>query len=196
MNALTILQALDARLTTEVDLTLYGRAAIQLGFATPPADALLSLDVDAILWEGQAERLLQAGNFWEAIDGANQALAPTGLYISHLFTEDQVILRPDWRARRQAIGIAFSMLRVFRLADMDLLLSKLMRADPQDLQDALFIARAAGLTAGQIQEGLAAARVPAIPEVTEQFQQATQHFWAAWELEPAAGSLAKSAPAH
>ncbi len=50
MNALIILKELDARLNMPVELTLYGRAAIQLGYPNPPKDALSSLDVDAVFF--------------------------------------------------------------------------------------------------------------------------------------------------
>ena len=79
-NAERILAELDQRLEASVDLTLYGRAALSLGFESPPAEFAQSMDVDAVLALGQA------------------------------------------------------------------LLSKLMRDDPHDRADALFIARRAGIT--------------------------------------------------
>ncbi len=62
-NAEKILTALDRKLTASVELTLYGRAALFLGFEHPPAEYALSRDVDAVLWKGQAEMLLEILNF-------------------------------------------------------------------------------------------------------------------------------------
>ncbi len=84
MNAQVILTELDQRLDVAVELTLYGRAAIQLGFPKPPADTFLSLDVDAVLWIGQAEELNETTNFWEAVEQVNQSLGDQGLYISQI----------------------------------------------------------------------------------------------------------------
>ena len=176
MNAQTILEELNRRLDVPVELTLYGRAAIQLGFAHPPADALLSLDVDAVLWIGQAEELNEKTNFWEAIDQVNEKLGNRGLYISHFFTEDMVVLRPDWRDKRKKIERPWEKLRLYRLADVDLLLSKLMRDDPQDQQDARFIAREAHLSKADVEAALQAARIPEVPELVEQFARASRRF--------------------
>lgn len=53
-NAKRILACLDRKLNAHIDLTLYGRAAIVLGFECPPDEYALSRDVDAVLWKGQA----------------------------------------------------------------------------------------------------------------------------------------------
>lgn len=174
MNAQIILDELNARLDVPVELTLYGRAAIQLGFPNPPKDTLLSLDVDAVFWLGQAEQLNEKTNFWEAIEQVNHVLSSRGLYISHFFTEDMVILRPNWREERKKIQGAWSNLALYRLSDLDLLLSKLMRDDPQDQQDAQFIIEAASLNRAAVENALQKARIPDIAEVREQFQLASQ----------------------
>ncbi len=173
MNALTILRALDERVDTSVELTLYGRAAIQLGYRNPPEDVLLSLDVDAVFWIGQAEQLNEQTNFWEAVEEVNRRLSNDGLYISHFFTEDMVVLRACWKEARKVIDAKFSRLKLYRLSDIDLLLSKLMRDDPQDLQDALFIARSARMTSNDIRQAMQDARLPPVPEIEEQFQAAS-----------------------
>ncbi|MBI5527730.1 MAG: hypothetical protein HY897_15475 [Deltaproteobacteria bacterium] len=173
-NAERILAALDGRLNTKVELTLYGRAAMLLGFANPQPEYALSHDVDAVLWLGQAEELARATNFWEAVEKTNEELAPRGMYVSHFFAEDQVILRPSWCEHRQPIGGDWRRLSLFRLGDLDLLLSKLMRDDPIDRQDALFIVARAGLGRAAIEEALRQARVPGIPELHEQFSIASR----------------------
>lgn len=175
MNALTILRALDDRLESTVELTLYGRAALQLGFQSPPPEALLSRDVDAVFGLGEAEELAEKTDFWEAVDVVNRDLEDRNLYVSHFFAEDQVVMRPSWKRERIALSYPFNKLRLFRLADLDLLLTKLMRHDPQDHKDALFIARSARLDRATIEKAISEARIPPVPEIQEQFTLATDH---------------------
>ena len=172
-NAERLLRALDAQLQDGVELTLYGRAALALGFPNAPSDFALSRDVDAVLALGQAEALLATTNFWAAVQTTNDDLADEDLYISHFFTEDQVILLPDWQINRVQLDGEWIRLRLYRLGNLDLLLSKLMRDDPLDMGDARFIASAAGLSRGQVEEAIRRARVPDSPEIREQFALAS-----------------------
>ncbi len=119
-NAEMILTALDRKLNSRIELTLYGRAALSLGFESPSKEYALSKDVDAVLWKGQAEMLLETTNFWEAVNTVNQELADQELYISHFFEETQVILRPNWRKQRVKIHRDWNNLIPFRLGDIDL----------------------------------------------------------------------------
>jgi hypothetical protein len=175
-NAERILHALDSRLNAPVELTLYGRAALQLGFENPPVEFAKSRDVDAVLWLGQAEELAASTNFWEAIDQVNEQFAEQELFISHLFTEDQVILRPNWRNHCVAVRGVWNRLRLTRLGDLDLLLSKLMRDDALDQADARFIAERARLTRLQVESAIRDARVPDVPEIRDQFARSAQRF--------------------
>lgn len=175
-NAEIILTSLDRKLATRVELTLYGRAALSLGFDNPPQEFALSRDVDAVLWMGQAEMLLETSNFWEAVNEVNEALTDQELYISHFFEEEQVILRPDWRNQRINITHSWNHLTLYRLGDIDLLLSKLMRDDPIDHQDALFIYQQGRLDVTTVIQALHDARVPDIPEIQEQFMLASRRF--------------------
>src|SRR5262245_50892009 len=102
-NAQRILAALDHRLNSRIELTLYGRAALHLGFPNPPDEFALSLDIDAVFWVGQAQELADHSNFWEAVEETNRELAAQELYASHFFEETQVILRPTWRQARVQI---------------------------------------------------------------------------------------------
>ncbi|MES2705414.1 MAG: hypothetical protein V4726_02315 [Verrucomicrobiota bacterium] len=183
-NAHRILSTLDALLDSSVDLTLYGRAALHLGLPNAPAEVAYSRDVDAVLWLGQAETLAETTNFWEALEKTNEALASDGLYISHLFEESQVILRPEWRRERARVAGTWVHLEIFRLADPDLLLSKLMRDDPQDLRDALTIASAAPMTLAEIETAMERAVVPSLAEIEEQFEICRRKFWTAWNQRP------------
>jgi len=165
-----ILNLLDSLLKSPAEIVLYGRAALLLGFDKPPLEFALSRDVDVVLHTGQAEALLEKGDFWQAVELVNELLADKGLYIAHFFTEDQVVLRPDWRKLRERINGPWSNLKVFRLADIDLLLSKLMRYDPIDIKDALFIISRANLSLKDVTYAIKAARVPDIPEIKEQVE--------------------------
>jgi hypothetical protein len=175
-NAELILHALDELLDAPAELTLYGRAALQLGFANPPAEYARSRDVDVVLWFGQAEMLLNAGNFWNAVEAVNARFADQELYVSHFFEEDQVVLRPDWRRHRVAIAGNWRQVSLFRLGDLDLLLTKLMRNDPIDRQDADFIIARGRLTSEAIRQALREARVPDVPEIREQFELCSRRF--------------------
>lgn len=169
-NAEKLLAAVDERLSGSVELTLYGRAALHLGFHPQETDYALSRDVDAVLWLGQAEQLVKSTNFWDVINEVNALFADQELYISHFFEESQVVLTSDWMSKRVPIHGPWIRLRVYRLGNEDLFLSKLMRDDPIDRSDAAFIVKAAALTQDQIRRSIMAARVPAVPEIEEQFK--------------------------
>src|SRR5437879_5444196 len=95
-NAEIITRTLDDLLDHEASLVLYGRAAVALGFNDPPEEAGKSLDVDVILRVSQAAELDSDDQFWNAQEQANILLNKRGLYMTHLFTEEQVFLRADW----------------------------------------------------------------------------------------------------
>ncbi len=168
-NPERILAALDAGLDGAVELTLYGRAALLLGFENPPPEYALSRDVDAVMWMGQAEELARRTNFWDVIATVNRQFRDQELYISHFFEEDQVVLTPDWRSHRIPIPGTRMRLTLYRLGDVDLFLSKLMRDDPIDAADARFIVRRAGFSKEAIRRAIDSARVPQIAEIEEQF---------------------------
>jgi hypothetical protein len=183
-NVTRILDLLDAKLTSPVELTLYGRAALHLGFPDPLADYALTHDVDAVLWIGQAEALDENTNFWQAVEAVNEELSDQELYISHFFSEDQVILRPDWQEDRVRIRGEWQLLALYRLGNLDLLLSKLMRDDPIDQSDARFIVSRAGLKEAGIRAALKAARVPDSEEIREQFALASERLLASLQQKP------------
>lgn len=169
-NAEQILQALDEQLTGPVDLTLYGRAALQLGFTPARPEFAYSLDVDVVLWMGQADELLVHSNLWEAVERVNHQLAQSRLYISHFFEENQVILTKAWRANRIPLDGPWEKLRLHRLANEDLFLSKCMRADPLDLADARYIWRQSGWSRDDVRRIFLKAQVPDIPELAAEFE--------------------------
>jgi hypothetical protein len=69
------------------------------------------------------------------------------------------------------------------LGDVDLLLTKLMRDDPADREDALFIVQRAGLSAEEVQNALNLARIPRVPEIREQVELATRKLMEALRAE-------------
>jgi len=95
-NPAEVLLTLDRELDHHVSLVLYWRAALCLGFENAPLDFYATLDVDAIISFAQLPELMEDFRFWDALDRTNHALQPKGLYLTHLFSEDQVFLRPEW----------------------------------------------------------------------------------------------------
>jgi hypothetical protein len=175
-NAERLLAAVDERLTGKVELTLYGRAALHLGFPNPPKDYALSRDVNAVLWIGQAEELAEHTNFWEVIEEVNVLFADQELYISHFFEESQVILTQEWRMKRVPVKGPWMNLDLFRLGNEDLFLSKLMRDDPIDRMDAQFIIESGRLTPEQVYDAIKSARIPTVPEIAMQFERCSRRF--------------------
>lgn len=76
-NAERILRSLDAHLDHPLELTIYGRAAIALGFDTPPSDSERSIDVDAIIPMSQLHNLINDVGFWNSIEQVNRELRLT-----------------------------------------------------------------------------------------------------------------------
>src|SRR5437879_2341734 len=142
-NASLILSTLDGHTSHPVRLVLYGRAALQLGFTAPPPEVAESKDVDAIIPLADLEILSADERFWAAQEATNNDLRPKGLYITHLFRADQVILRRDWERHLVPITLPpMRWLRLFRPATLDLILTKMMRGvDPQDMADIAFMLR-------------------------------------------------------
>ncbi len=95
-NASLILQTLDDHLDHSVRLVLYGRAALQIGFAEPPQGVAQSKDVDCIIPATDLDALTADEGFWNAQEATNLKLRPLGLYITHLFRTDEVFLRQNW----------------------------------------------------------------------------------------------------
>jgi hypothetical protein len=95
-NPTLILRAVDGRLDHDVRLVIYWRAALFLGFSSPPPEAGGTQDVDAIISIRQEGELSKDLAFWNAVEGANADLADRGLYMTHLFSEREIFLRLDW----------------------------------------------------------------------------------------------------
>ena len=168
-NPLRILKTLDRHLTRANEITLFGRAALALGFANSPARFATSHDVDAILPLSWLEAKDQNLDFWEAQQKTNAELESEGLYITHLFREFEVILRPIWLTYRVRVGVALSKLTVWRPAVLDLVLTKMARGDENDMDDIRFLLRQEKISGHDLQAAFAHARVPDVAEIRELF---------------------------
>lgn len=171
-NPLRILQTLDRHLTRATEITLFGRAALALGYEDSPPEFAASQDVDAILplaWLGAEDQNI---DFWEAQAKTNAELQPEGLYITHLFREEQVILTPDWLDHRVRIPLELRNVVVFRPSTLDLILTKMARGDENDMADIRFLLSHEQLTLERLKEAFARARLPDMPEIRGLFQAA------------------------
>ena len=107
-----------------------------------------------------------------AIEKTNDELKSSGLYITHLFTESQVILSPSWLDQIEPIKfLGLQYLQPFRPSVSDLILTKMMRIDPQDRSDIEFLLSHLDLSTRQIEELIATARVPEITEIKVAFEK-------------------------
>lgn len=171
-NPLRILRAVDQHLVSPTEITLFGRAALALGYSPAPAHFHNTKDVDGILPLSWLEPSHGHDDFWQAIERANAELEPEGLYLTHLFREVDVILQPDWFSRRTQLDLNLEKLSVFRPATIDLILTKMARADEDDLQDIEFLMRVGAVTSEQLEKAMAHARIPDLLEIQELFSRA------------------------
>jgi hypothetical protein len=172
-NPLHILQTLDRHLDHQVELTLYGRAALALGFPAHESRHETTQDVDAIIPLSQLDDLRADEQFWNARDTTNAELETHGLFLTHLFTETDVFLRPDWLSCRVPIVDSFTHLKLLRPAVLDLVLTKMMRgADPEDLADIEFLLGHEPKTDAELRAAFARARLPDIQELRDAFRAA------------------------
>ena len=180
LNAERILTTLDGQLDHAVSLVLYGRAAIALGFANPPPETAASLDVDVIMRGSQMALIDEDTQFWQAHRATNEALRDPGLYMTHLFMEDQVFLRRSWEQHLVPIARPpMRWLQLSRPATVDLVLTKMMRGDDaQDMADVAFLIAHDRLTRADLEAAFAEAVLPDIPELHDAFVRARPHILA------------------
>ncbi len=173
-NPSEILSTLDKELSETASLVLYGRAAICLGFEGIDEAHRATQDVDAILRIGQFEEFDADREFWYAVERTNQLLEPRGLYITHLFPEDLVFLRPDWHEHiLPVLRPPTRHLKLFRPHTIDLILTKMMRGDdPQDMEDIAFMVRHDGITREEMEPAFANVRMPDVVELHDAFARA------------------------
>jgi hypothetical protein len=171
-NPLRILKALDGFLKTPFELIVFGRSALALGYPDPPSDFLVTMDVDAILPSKDLQAIEANDDFWEAQDAVNEIFADAGLYFTHLFEEKQVILSPGWYNAIVSLDVfGFERLRLNRPSTHDLILTKMMRVDPQDREDIKFLIRQSDFATTGFSECLLEAICPDIPEIQDAFKK-------------------------
>lgn len=128
------------------------------------------MDVDAILPEVHMSAIEADDSFWNAIEKTNDQLQSTGLYLTHLFTDAQVIIQPDWLNNLSPIYLpSLQFLKLLRPSTEDLILTKMMRVDPQDRSDILFLLSTLKLGMEDLEILVQNARVPAILEIQQAF---------------------------
>lgn len=173
-NPLRILQALDGYLKSPFELIVYGRSALALGYPNPPDDFLVTLDVDAILPSKDLQAIEANDDFWDAQDKVNELFVDSGLYFTHLFEEKQVILSADWLKHLVPMQpFRFKSLRLYRPSTHDLILTKMMRVDPQDREDVQFLMQQADFSLSTFRTALPSVRCPDVPEIKEAFAKNT-----------------------
>ncbi len=172
-NPLKILRSLDKNLSHPIKLLIYGKAAIALGFPTPPGDAGTTMDVDAILPMSELDAILQDEKFWDALDKTNRELESDGLYMTHLFQEDQVILSSNWSENTVPIELGLNHIQLRRPAVIDLVLTKMMRGnDPKDLEDVRFLIATGKIKPNELRQAFETAILPDVWEIREAFMEA------------------------
>ncbi len=72
-------------------MTLFGRAALALGYGESPVQFHNTQDVDGILPMAWLEPPEAQEDFWQAVQRANAELESDGLYLTHLFREIDVL---------------------------------------------------------------------------------------------------------
>ena len=176
-NAEIIATTLDGLLDHEVRLIIYGRAALALGFDNVPESVGKSLDLDVILPFSEAARIEADDQFWAAQQQLNKSLQSSGLYLTHIFQEDQVFLRPDWEKHtKPVLRPSTRWLKLFRPDTVDLILTKMMRGDDaQDMEDIQFLVESESLTLEVLEPAFASVRIPDVEELQEAFQRALLH---------------------
>ncbi len=164
-NPQEILKVLDRRLDHRVEITLYGRSALALGYPNHWPIHEATRDVDSIISVEQLAALREDEGFWDAKEATNQELEAHGLYMVHLFTELDVVIQPDWMQRRINIPAQFQHLTLFRPGTIDLILTKMMRDDRQDLEDIRFLLSQELFTIEQLKAAFVRSRVPEVEEI-------------------------------
>lgn len=169
-NPERILRVLDSHLERETRIVLFGRAALAMGFGSAGIPFGKTMDVDAILPTVEMEKIEADDQFWKAIELTNKSLVPDGLYISHLFTDKQVALTPDWLSKIVPIEAnGFKNLRLFRPSSVDLVLTKMMRNDRQDIEDIRFILAHERVERADIEKAFAAVKPHEVRELQQIF---------------------------
>ena len=170
-NPIKILKALDSHLTDSIELVVYGKSAIYLLF---PEDEKIGVtnDLDLIVPEVKISVFDKRLDFWDAVEKTNKELENLGLYLSHIFDEHQIILHPDWfKSKIEIESMSFKNLSVFTPNPLDLIITKMMRVDPQDRNDILLILEKSSIQEKDLFKRIDEAVCPDIAEIKDAFAQ-------------------------
>ena len=153
-----ILETLDRHMTGPGHVRLFGGAALILGYERNRTTE----DADLLLEDAELQALIDDASFGEALDKTNEELESKGLYLRHVFGSEQVILTPTWRDQCRPLGLGLARLSASVLGPIDLIVSKLARADQPDLEDVLWLVHREQLQPSLV---MAAARSAMVPEI-------------------------------
>jgi hypothetical protein len=153
-----ILETLDGHLHGPGTIRLLGGAALILGYGLDRATE----DVDLLQDDAEMRALIDTAEFGEALAATNADLEPRGLYLTHIWGPEQLILASEWRARCRPVTLAsLKKLHLEVLGPDDLIISKLARADDGDLRDMEFLL-SRHTTVNEVEEILPSIVVPAV----------------------------------
>jgi hypothetical protein len=153
-----ILETLDRHLSGPAHIRLLGGAALILGYERQRATE----DADLLLDDAEVLALIDESGFGDALEKTNLELEPLGLYLTHIWGPEQQILTPVWREACREINLGLPRLTASVLGPIDLICSKLARADDLDLEDVVWVVKHERLDRDAV---LAAARTAMVPEV-------------------------------
>lgn len=153
-----ILETLDRHLSAPAHIRLLGGAAFILGYGRSRSTE----DADLLLDDAEVHALIDEAGFSEALERTNAELEPKGLYLTHIWGPEQQILTAGWREGCRVVPLGLPRLTVSVLGPLDLICSKLARADDLDLDDVEWLVRSERLVPTDV---LAAARSARVPEV-------------------------------
>lgn len=153
-----ILRTLDRHLTGPAEIRLMGGAALILAYGIDRTTE----DADLLQDDRECELLVERAGFGDALEATNRELEPLGLYVSHIWGPEQQILTPAWRDRCRPVDLQLPNLRATALGPLDLIVSKLCRADDEDLADIRFLVEHERLDAEEVRRAMREAMVPEV----------------------------------
>lgn len=136
-----------------------GGAAMILGYGMARATE----DADLLHSTAELEAMVESADLGHALARTNEDLSPLGLYLSHIWGPEQQILSRGWERACRPVRFdpPLSRLQVLVLGPVDLLLSKLCRADTGDLADIRWLIAHEGLSSEVVRRAMVEAVVPA-----------------------------------
>jgi hypothetical protein len=180
-NSEFILATLDDCLGNRLAVPLHvtGGAALDLVYGLQR----FSEDVDCLCTLAEATAI-DSPAFQKALAETNRILEPRGLYITHIFDEDEIIHLPDWTSRLTPPPPDAPVFKHFAydaVSPEDIILSKLTRFDAKDQMDVADLMRECSITRARVDDLIGSAVVPAVWSET---WNAGLRKWACWRPPP------------